>query len=155
MHLTDRSEDSSSPQERMKLARTLIRERLLPQGHLILLTGTPHQGHEFRFRNLLRLLSSDGKTEAEARGRVIYRIKDDIRDWNGQPLFPVRRVNPPTLVEVTQVLSVACICPYALQHWCTHNGRWLASCPSVAVVRLKSGAWPRLFGPFGSPNGDD
>jgi SNF2 family DNA or RNA helicase len=99
-HLTDWSDDGSSPQERMKLARTLVRDRLVPQGYLILLTGTPHQGHEHRFRNVLRLLSSDGKTEAEAGGRVIYRIKDDIRDWNGQPLFPIRCVNPPTLVEV-------------------------------------------------------
>lgn len=101
-HLTDWSEDGSSPQERMRLVRILVRDRLLPQGHLILMTGTPHQGHEPRFRNLLRLLSSDGKTEAEARGRVIYRIKDDITDWNGHPLFPVRRINSPTLIEVGQ-----------------------------------------------------
>lgn len=97
-HLTDWSEDGSDPQQRMRLVRRLIRERLVPGGRVVLLTGTPHQGSEERFKNLLRLLDEGGK-EGAAAGRVIYRIKDDITDWDCKPLFPRRQINPPTLVD--------------------------------------------------------
>lgn len=99
-HLTDWSGDGTDPAQRMKLVKKLIEKRLSPGGRVILLTGTPHQGHEGRFRSLLLLLSDSGKDQKQAEGRVIYRIKDDIRDWNGGPLFPIRKVNPPTLVTV-------------------------------------------------------
>jgi len=97
-HLTDWSEDGSDPQQRMRLARRLIGERLVPGGRVLLLSGTPHQGSEERFRNVLKLLDEGGK-ESGAKGRVIYRIKDDITDWDGQPLFPRRQVNPPIAVD--------------------------------------------------------
>jgi superfamily II DNA or RNA helicase len=100
-HITDWSEEGDSPQERMKLVRQLIRDRLVPGGRLILLSGTPHQGHGDRFRNLLRLLS-EREDEGDARGRVIYRIKDDIGDWNGDPLFPIRQVNEPRSIVVSE-----------------------------------------------------
>jgi superfamily II DNA or RNA helicase len=99
-HLTDWSGDGTDPAQRMKLVKKLVEKRLAPGGRVILLTGTPHQGHEGRFRSLLLLLSDSGKDQKQAEGRVIYRIKDDIRDWNGGPLFPIRKVNPPTLVAV-------------------------------------------------------
>lgn len=97
-HLTDWSEDGTDPQQRMRLVRMLVRERLTNDGRVILLTGTPHQGHGDRFRNLLRLLDPD-ENHQSARGRVIYRTKDDILDWDGNPLFPVRRVLPPDAVD--------------------------------------------------------
>lgn len=96
-HLKDYGEGAL---RQMELVRKLSRERLTPAGRLILMTGTPHQGHEGAFRNLLRLLSDNGKDEREARGRIIYRIKDDILDWDGSPLFPPRHVHPPTPVQV-------------------------------------------------------
>lgn len=100
-HLSDWSPLGNDPRLRMRLVRELIDNRLTPDGRVILLTATPHQGHDARFRNLLRLLSDDGNDESDARGRIIYRIKEDIRDWDDNPLFPVRRVNEPTFVDVS------------------------------------------------------
>lgn len=97
-HLTDWSDDGSDPQQRMRLARRLVKERLVPGGRVLLLSGTPHQGSEDRFKNLLRLLDASDNPKA-AGGRVIYRTKDDITDWDGQPLFPRRQVNPPTRID--------------------------------------------------------
>jgi superfamily II DNA or RNA helicase len=99
-HLSDWSPGGTDPQERMRLVRHLVAERLKPDGRLILLTGTPHQGHEARFLNVLRLLDDDLEDHRASQGRIIYRIKDDIRDWDGRPLFPLRSVADPTVVEV-------------------------------------------------------
>jgi superfamily II DNA or RNA helicase len=97
-HLSDWSVDGSDPQQRMRLCRRLISERLVPDGRVLLLSGTPHQGSQDKFKNLLRLLDGEGKASG-ARGKVIYRIKDDIQDWSGQPLFPKRRVNVPIQID--------------------------------------------------------
>jgi hypothetical protein len=67
---------------------------------LLLLSGTPHQAHAARFENLLRLLQAPGESQAAAAGRVIYRTKEDVRDWEGNPLFPRRQVNPPIIVDL-------------------------------------------------------
>lgn len=99
-HLTDWSPDGGDPQRRMRLARELVNRRLRPDGRVLILTGTPHQGHLNRFKNLLDLLRAPGESEAQAAGRVIYRIKDDILDWDGRPLFPRRDVRKPTSVAV-------------------------------------------------------
>lgn len=99
-HLTDYSPDASDPRLRMRLVKQLIKERLNPAARVVLMTGTPHQGHGDRFRNLLRLLDESGARTEGARGRIIYRTKDDIRDWDGQPLFPSRDVREPTVVRV-------------------------------------------------------
>lgn len=99
-HLTDYSPDSGDPQERMRLVRKLVRERLVPNGRLLLLSGTPHQGHLERFKNLLRLLSKNDD-ERDAAGKVIYRIKDDINGWDGEPLFPKRDVRAHRSVSVS------------------------------------------------------
>jgi hypothetical protein len=34
------------------------------------------------------------------RGRVIYRTKEDVKDWDGNPLFPGRQVNEPLVVDL-------------------------------------------------------
>jgi superfamily II DNA or RNA helicase len=99
-HLTDWSDDGGDPQRRMKLARSLLKYRMRPAGRLVLLTGTPHQGHSGRFRNVLKLLDEELEDAGKATGRVIYRIKEDIRGWNDEPLFPARNVPPPTVVDV-------------------------------------------------------
>jgi superfamily II DNA or RNA helicase len=99
-HLTDWSPDGNDPQQRMRLVRKLISERVVPGGRVILLSGTPHQGSRERFINLLRLLGR-GQNVGEAIGRVIYRIKDDIVGWDGEPLFPLRQVNAHTTITVS------------------------------------------------------
>lgn len=104
-HLADWSPDGGKPQQRMRLVRDLVERRLHPEGRLVLMSATPHQGNESKFRNLLRLLSDEGYRDAagsleSVAGRVIYRTKEDVRAWDGQPLFPKRKVNEPTYVEL-------------------------------------------------------
>jgi SNF2 family DNA or RNA helicase len=71
--------------------------------HLLLLTATPHRGRKDTFKKLLQLLDEDiFATEETASSRVkeyekgglnkffIRRLKEDMKDWNGQPLFKNR-----------------------------------------------------------------
>ncbi len=99
-HLSDWAPGGGSPVAQYKLVQRLA-ERLGEEGRLILMSGTPHQGNPDRFRNLLRLLQAKGEGEAQLAGRVIYRTKEDVADWDGQPLFPSRRVNPPHVLELS------------------------------------------------------
>jgi SNF2 family DNA or RNA helicase len=71
--------------------------------HLLLLTATPHRGRKDTFKMLLQLLDDDiFATEELAAARVqeferngankffIRRLKEEMRDWQGQPLFKER-----------------------------------------------------------------
>ncbi|MEY4512603.1 MAG: hypothetical protein RLZZ450_4725 [Pseudomonadota bacterium] len=97
-HLSDYSPEGNSPLRKYKLVDEL-RSRMSPDGRLILLSGTPHQGHPNRFNNLLRLLRRAGE-KTGAPGRVIYRTKEDVADWEGRPLFPKRDVRPPVVIDL-------------------------------------------------------
>ena len=98
-HLSAWDPGAGDPREAYKLVRELIR-RQGPEGRVIFLSGTPHQGNITRFENLLALLSDNPDEPESLSGRVIYRIKDDIRDWNDKRLFPPRRVNEPTVIDL-------------------------------------------------------
>lgn len=98
-HLSDWQKGGGKPTRKYKLVNDL-RQRLGPQCRLILMSGTPHQGHPDRFENLLNLMTQGGETRAELAGRVIYRTKEDVRDWEGRPLFPKRDVRPPLIVDL-------------------------------------------------------
>jgi superfamily II DNA or RNA helicase len=99
-HLTDWELGGGNPRENFKLVRELVR-RLDTDARVIFMSGTPHQGHEARFENLLRLLRRDGETDADLAGRVIYRTKDDVNDWEGEPLFPGRKINTPLVFSAS------------------------------------------------------
>ena len=99
-HLSDWAAGGGKPVKKFALVRALV-ERLPPYGRLILLSGTPHQGHKDRFQNLVHLLRAPGEKDDSLPGRVIYRTKDDVCDWEGQPLFPRRQVNPATILELS------------------------------------------------------
>lgn len=71
--------------------------------HLLLLTATPHRGRTDTFKKLLQLLDEDiFATEELAAARVreleydginkffIRRLKEDMRDWQGKPLYKER-----------------------------------------------------------------
>lgn len=98
-HLSDWAKGGGSPVRKYKLVQELSR-RLGPNGRLLLMSGTPHQGAPQRFENLLQLLRRDDEPSTALTGRVIYRTKDDVRDWDGEPLFPRRQVNPPLLHDL-------------------------------------------------------
>jgi hypothetical protein len=97
-HLSDWAPGGGDPKENFRLVRQLI-ERVGSDGRVIFLSGTPHQGHRSRFENLIRLLKAPGDDDRVLAGRVIHRTKDDVRDWNGNPLFPRRQVNEPIHFE--------------------------------------------------------
>lgn len=98
-HLSDWNPLGGRPNQSFRLVSQLIKAQ--PEhGRLILMSGTPHQGNEARFKNILRLLSDDGKDISGAAGRVIFRTKDRVRDWRGAPLFPARNVRPPIVVQL-------------------------------------------------------
>jgi superfamily II DNA or RNA helicase len=98
-HLSDWDPNGGSPNQGFRLVSQLVKQ-LPPDGRLLLLSGTPHQGSEARFSNLLRLLSDDAKSIDGAAGRVIFRTKDKVRDWRGRPLFPLREIHPPKVVQM-------------------------------------------------------
>jgi len=98
-HLSDWAKGGGSPVRKYKLVESL-QSRLRPGGRLILMSGTPHQGHPARFENLVGLLKTDSEPESALAGRVIYRTKEDVRDWEDRPLFPGRRVNTPIVVDL-------------------------------------------------------
>ncbi len=71
--------------------------------HLLLLTATPHRGRKDTFKKLLQLLDEDiFATDDIAAQRIkelehnginkffIRRLKEDMKDWNGSPLFKLR-----------------------------------------------------------------
>ncbi len=98
-HLSDWQKGSGKPTQKYKLVDTL-RQQLAPTGRLLLMSGTPHQGHADRFENLLKLLRRGNEERTALAGRVIYRTKDHVRDWDGRPLFPRRKVFPPLIVNL-------------------------------------------------------
>lgn len=71
--------------------------------HILLLTATPHRGRKDTFKRLLQLLDEDiFATDDLASERVkelsqdgankffIRRLKEDMKDWNGNPLYKKR-----------------------------------------------------------------
>lgn len=98
-HLSDWAEGGGDPRLKYRLVEGLV-TRQPREGRVILLSGTPHQGHPYRFENLLSLLRHEDEPDDAARGRVIYRTKEDVCDWDGRPLFPGRQVNEPLVVDL-------------------------------------------------------
>ncbi|MFB9993412.1 helicase-related protein [Deinococcus oregonensis] len=86
--------------QRYKLGEVLSQT----SAHMLLLTATPHQGDNEKFRLLLDLLEPDlfATTrllqDAAARGEnpiMLRRLKEDMTDFDGKPLFPPRYVHTP------------------------------------------------------------
>jgi SAM-dependent methyltransferase len=98
-HLSDWAAGGGDPVLKFRLVRDLV-ARQTPESRLLLMSGTPHQGHMHRFDNLLRLLRREAEPESALAGRVIYRTKEDVRDWNGNPLFPNRKINEPLVLDL-------------------------------------------------------
>jgi hypothetical protein len=98
-HLSDWADGGGDPVEKFRLVRDLA-SRQEKDARLVLMSGTPHQGHPARFKNLLSLLRRRREEHANLSGQVIYRTKEDIRDWHGNPLFPPRQVNAPIVLDL-------------------------------------------------------
>ncbi|GMA17321.1 DEAD/DEAH box helicase [Deinococcus metallilatus] len=86
--------------QRYKLGEMLAQT----SAHMLLLTATPHQGDDEKFRLLLDLLEPDLFATAgllrEAAGKgenpiMLRRLKEDMTDFDSKPLFPPRYVHTP------------------------------------------------------------
>lgn len=130
-HLSDWNPSGGSPNQAFKLVTKLSRN-LSNDGRLVLLSGTPHQGSEARFTNILKLLSDDGKDHRGAAGRVIFRTKDRVRDWNGAPLFPSREIRPPVVVELGE----------DYKKWCRGIGKLYDGAGSNGVL-FRAAGWAK------------
>ncbi len=98
-HLSDWARGGGDARQKFKLVQRLI-ERQRDDGRVMFLSGTPHQGNPARFENLLNLLKRPDEPAEPLAGRVIFRTKDDVRDWFDRPLFPRRQVNEPILIDL-------------------------------------------------------
>ncbi|QPN61975.1 DEAD/DEAH box helicase [Synechococcus sp. CBW1004] len=130
-HLSDWSPSGGKPNQSFKLVSQLVKAQP-EEGRLILMSGTPHQGSETRFRNILRLLSDDGKDVQGAAGRIIFRTKDRVRDWRGAPLFPSRDIRKPVVVELGE----------RYEHWYSLVGQ-LYDIDGLNGVRLRAAGWAK------------
>ena len=100
-HLSDWEPGGGSPNGGYRLVRDLLQTQRPGSGRLLLLSGTPHQGHQARFENILALLRSADEDLDRVAGRVIFRTKESVRDWGGRPLFPRRDVRTPTVCHLS------------------------------------------------------
>jgi superfamily II DNA or RNA helicase len=93
-----------SPQVWFSVVRQLLEEHLTQSGRVLFLSATPHQGQREVFLNLIALCTgaplrgSEAEKAQAARGKVVFRIKEHIRDWEGKRVFPLREVKSPILV---------------------------------------------------------
>jgi SNF2 family DNA or RNA helicase len=65
-HLSSYGADASKPVRQYSLVQKLIEKR--PDGRVLLMSGTPHQGNPDRFKNLLRLLRAPREPERRCAG---------------------------------------------------------------------------------------
>jgi superfamily II DNA or RNA helicase len=96
---------ADSQQIWFRSVRQLLEEHLTADGRVMFLSATPHQGKRDVFLNLVALClgaplnaSEDEKAHA-ARGRVVFRVKEHVRDWENKRIFPIRDVRAPRLAE--------------------------------------------------------
>jgi superfamily II DNA or RNA helicase len=66
--------------------------------HRLFLTATPHNGYQESFTALLELIDDQRfargvpPAEEQLRTVMVRRLKSDITDWKGDPMFPKRRI---------------------------------------------------------------
>jgi superfamily II DNA or RNA helicase len=95
--------EDKKAQKWFRVVENIITVHLAGNGRVYFLSGTPHQGNPDVFLNLAGLLVDLPRhaTPQEQRralgGHIIYRIKEEIRDWDNNPLFPRRDIRAPLL----------------------------------------------------------
>ena len=97
--------DSQNAQKWFRLFERIIGNHLAQDGRVYFLSGTPHQGNREVFLNMIALMRRLGRRASQEEqqraiaGRVIYRIKEEIRDWDDRPVFPRRNVRQPCYAD--------------------------------------------------------
>lgn len=99
------SGDNSTAQKWFRLIESIIKNHLSESGRVYFLSGTPHQGNRDVFLNLVAMMcrlgrqASQQEKEQALAGRIIYRTKEEVHDWDDQPVFPKRDVKDPSYAE--------------------------------------------------------
>ena len=97
--------DSQTAQRWFRLVERVVNEHLSEDGRVYFLSGTPHQGNREVFLNLVAMMCRLGRQatqqeqERALAGRVIYRTKEEVHDWDDRPVFPKRDIRPPQYAE--------------------------------------------------------
>ncbi len=98
--------EDTKAQKWFRVVERILREHLAEDGRVYFLSGTPHQGNPEVFLNLAGLLfglergAPPREQRRALRGRVIYRIKEGVLDWDGLPLFPKRDIREPRFAAI-------------------------------------------------------
>lgn len=146
----DTGKISVDPTERYKLGRLLSQT----SHHMLLLTATPHQGDDEKFRLLLDLLEPDlfANTqlleEASKNNEnpiMVRRLKEDMTDFDGKPLFPPRYVHTPSFrLSPSERMLYEQVTDYVTDHfrkaW-THKRRNIGLAMTVLQRRLASSTY--------------
>ena len=97
--------DSQTAQKWFRLVERIVNYHLSEAGRVYFLSGTPHQGNREVFLNLVAMMcrlgrqASQQEMERALAGRVIYRTKEEVYDWEDRPVFPKRDVREPSYAE--------------------------------------------------------
>ncbi len=97
--------DNQTAQKWFRLVERIVNNHLSEDGRVYFLSGTPHQGNREVFLNLVSMMCRLGRQATERdqeralAGRVIYRTKEEVRDWDDRPVFPKRDIRTPLYAD--------------------------------------------------------
>ena len=97
--------DSQTAQKWFRLVERVVNDHLSEDGRVYFLSGTPHQGNREVFLNLVAMMCGLGRQatqqeqERALAGRIIYRTKEEVHDWDDRPVFPKRDIRTPRYAE--------------------------------------------------------
>ena len=97
--------NSQTAQKWFRLVERVVNKHLSDDGRVYFLSGTPHQGNREVFLNLVAMMCRLGRhatqqeQERALAGRVIYRTKEEVHDWDDRPVFPKRDIRKPQYAE--------------------------------------------------------
>lgn len=137
--------DSQTAQKWFRLFERIIVHHLSDDGRVYFLSGTPHQGNREVFLNMTSLMCRLGRGASQQQqqqalaGRVIYRTKEEVRDWDDLPVFPQRDVRDPSYADNPSEYNTLLSDIAAFFDWLQNNDR-LDSSKKRALGFVKSHA---------------
>lgn len=133
-------------QKWFRVIESIATSHLAEDGRVYFLSGTPHQGNPDVFLNLAGLLcglprnATPPQQRSALGGHVIYRIKEEIRDWDNNPLFPKRDIREPVLAATPPEYNALLTSIGNYFDWLLSEGTHLRSDTRYAIGFVKSNA---------------
>ena len=133
-------------QKWFRVVESITTTHLSEDGRVYFLSGTPHQGNPDVFLNLAGLLcglprnATPQQQRTALGGHVIYRIKEEIRDWDNDPLFPKRDIREPVLAPTPPEYNALLTSIGNYFDWLLAEGTHLRSDTRYAIGFVKSNA---------------